>query len=353
MTMAPACVLGVDGGGTKTVAILSDLSGQVRGRGRAGPSDIYMHPRAVEEVALAVRGACAEAGCDPGAVASAVYSLRGADWPEDFEFWQDALRARDLGRDIHVVNDAVGGLSAERPEGHAVALVCGTGAAIGSRNAAGATWHSSFWQLTQGGAELGDKALRAVYRADLGIGPPTRLTAALLEHFGARDVEALLHAFTARVGARPKHRKSVVPLLMDEAEAGDAAARGIVVHHGEALAEFVAAAARRVGILGQPFDLLLAGGVFRHPSELFRTSLVDAVRTRAAGVTVVRALSEPVRGAVTLALQRRAVPITPAVSANLTRTFPDAGFFHTGAVPRDEGHRPTAADDMLHGVFTP
>jgi len=322
-------VLGVDGGGTKTIAILSDLSGQVLGYGRAGNCDIYSHAGAADEVALAVRRACASAGIETDEIATAVYSLAGADWPEDFAYWQAVLEERRLGARIQVLNDAVGALNSDLPEGNAVVVVCGTGAAIGSRNEHGTIWHSSFWQLTQGGGELSENVLRAVYRAALGIDPPTQLTRPVLEHHNASDVEDLLHMFTGRGRQQPGNRASLVPVLCDVAEAGDAAAIEILKQHGAALADFALTAARKVDIADKPFHLLLTGGVFRNPSQIMRQSLVDRMKASCTDFIVFKGRSEPIKGAVVTALRAEAGRVSADVDVKLNETFPPHSFFHT------------------------
>ena len=330
-------VLGVDGGGTKTVAVLSDLSGQVLGYGRAGSCDIYSHPRAEEEVELAVRRACAKAGLGTSEIGTAVYSLAGADWPEDFDHWRGVLESRRLGADIRIINDAIGVLNSDLPEGDAVVVVCGTGAGTGSRNRSGDTWHSSFWQLTQGGIELTRKALHAIYCSELGVAPATSLTRPVLDHYKIGSVEDLLHKFKGRGNAKPTDRAGLVPILFQEAERLDAAALGILRTHGESLAEFAVAAARKVGIIDRPFHLLLTGGVFRNPSTVLRGSLLARMHERGARFSVLDGRSEPVKGAVMSALRTRVGPISPATSDRLDRTLPPASFFHTGLPGREAG----------------
>ena len=56
-------VLGIDAGNTKTIALIADMSGRVRGWGRAGPSNIYVEPaRALKALENAVGAARASAG---------------------------------------------------------------------------------------------------------------------------------------------------------------------------------------------------------------------------------------------------------------------------------------------------
>jgi N-acetylglucosamine kinase-like BadF-type ATPase len=325
----PPVVLGVDGGGTKTIAILSDLQGRVLGYGRAGNCDIYSNPSAIEEVSGAVERACTHAGIRADRISSAVYSLAGADWPEDFSYWRAALEERCLGRRIEVINDAVGVLNSDIPDGNAVVVVCGTGAAIGSRNLQGETWHSSFWQLTQGGSELSNKVLHAVYRSSLGIAPPTSLTIPVLSRYAATSVEDLLHMFTSRERQRPAGRASLVPILFQEAEAGDKAAIDIVRQHGRALADFAITAARKVDIADKEFHLLLTGGIFRNRSRLMRDSLLDRMRDYSRAFNVIDGRSEPVKGAVMCALRSQCGGVSLEMNEMLDRTFPAKVFFET------------------------
>jgi len=58
------CVLGVDGGKSKTVCLLADSEGRLVGWGRAGNSDKYTVPieQALDEVALCVEQALEQGG---------------------------------------------------------------------------------------------------------------------------------------------------------------------------------------------------------------------------------------------------------------------------------------------------
>src|SRR6185503_10466007 len=79
-------VLGVDGGNTKTIAVVVTGEGAVLGTGRAGCGDIHN--------ARGLGAALAEAGTGAGDVAAAAFSLAGADWPEDFDYLRRELRDR-------------------------------------------------------------------------------------------------------------------------------------------------------------------------------------------------------------------------------------------------------------------
>jgi N-acetylglucosamine kinase-like BadF-type ATPase len=281
------------------------------------------------EVERAVRDALGACGALPAELSSGVFSMAGADWPEDFALLERSMRDRRFGGTITVINDALGGLRAGSTNGTGVAVVCGTGIAIGARAATGRFWHGSFWLESLGAEALGRKMLRAVYRAELGLDAPTTLTARALEFYGCASVEQVLHQFTAREAARPKNERRLARVLLDEAGAGDATARRLVREHGEAMGDYALAAARQVGIEHTPFTLVLAGGVLRHPVRLLHDALIARVRSSSPDVRIVDTPFEPVVGALLLAFETAGVAIDEALMARLTPTLPPAAFFAT------------------------
>ena len=166
--------LGVDAGGTKTVALLSDATGRIVGSGRSGPCNIYdAVPKALEALDSAVGQALTGANASLSQVAATCLSATGADWPEDFALLETCLDRRGYRR-VRVVNDAMGALRAGSADGTGVVVVCGTSAGIGAKSASGLEWHSSFWQEPEGAEQLGRAALRAVDRSELGLDPPSK-----------------------------------------------------------------------------------------------------------------------------------------------------------------------------------
>jgi N-acetylglucosamine kinase-like BadF-type ATPase len=326
--------LGVDGGNTKTIALVARLDGTIVGSGRGGCSDIYTNPDPaipLSEAEKAVRGALHMSGLETEALAVGAFSMAGGDWPEDFSLIQSAMQARGFGRHVIVVNDAVGALWAGSLSGPAVVVACGTGAATASRSEDGRVWHSSWWQEPQGAHHLGGKTLQAVYRAELGIDPPTLLTASVLRHFEQESVEGVLHLFFTRSGDRPSSGKvsQLSRALLDAACAGDLTARRIVEEHGASLGDYALAAARQVGIQGAPFTLALTGGVFRHSCPLLAEALIARVRAASPGVVPVYSRFEPAVGALLLGLEAAGSTLDEPLLARLTASLPHAGLFET------------------------
>jgi N-acetylglucosamine kinase-like BadF-type ATPase len=330
------CVLAVDGGNTKTIAVVARLDGAVLGVGRGGCSDIYnavpldglSDPTmaACAQAEHAVRAALRAAQVDPADLGVSVFNMAGVDWPEDAVFWHEAMTERGFGQQIIVQNDALGILYAAAPHATGVSVVCGTGAATGARAADGRVWHSSFWQEeVHGSSHLGQKLLFAIYRSALGIEPPTSLTPRVLAFLGAATVDAVLHLFHNRVQPAPIAVDSLTPILLDEADAGDGVALRVVREHGAALGDIALAAARNVE-LDDSFALVLAGGVFRHPTRVLADAIVARVRTKAPAVRPVRSPCEPIVGVVAEALSAAGSVVDQALLDALMAALPASAF---------------------------
>ncbi len=334
------CVLAVDGGNTKTIALVAALDGTILGAGRGGCGDIYnadagtewqdSATAAVANIEYAVQSALHAAQVNSSDLVIGVFSMAGADWPEDFAYLHAAMEARGFGQTILVQNDALGVLHAGSSDDTGVSVVCGTGAGTGARAPDGRTWHSSTWQdQVQGGAQLGRKTLDAVYRSELGIEPPTTLTPRVLDFYHLNTVEEMLHLFTSRVQRIPSRVDQLTPILLDEAQAGDRVAIRVVQEHGKALGDYALAAARRVGIEGTAFTLVLAGGVLRHSSSLLADTIIQRVQTTSPDVRPTYCRFEPAIGVLFTALEAAGCSVNDALLEKLVPTIPPPTLYST------------------------
>src|SRR4029077_13982894 len=134
-------VVGVDGGATKTDAVVMALDGRVIGSGRGGSSnwESVGLAQAGGAIALAVDAALAEAGHARREVEASVFALAGVDWPGDQVQLAGALDFLGLRGGRLVTNDAFAALRAGI-SGHAGCVSsAGTGAVAAGRNEAGGT----------------------------------------------------------------------------------------------------------------------------------------------------------------------------------------------------------------------
>jgi N-acetylglucosamine kinase-like BadF-type ATPase len=300
-------VLGVDGGNSKTDALLLDASARVVASVR-GPTVSHQAVGMTEGMArlqalvAELRGA---AGVAPGVLpAAAVLALAGADYPSDERRLRAAVAPLGLAARVDVVNDTWAGLRAGTDRGWGIVLICGSGT-----NAAGLAPDGRRWRFPAvgtiagdwgGGGDIGMDGLRAAVRAWDGRGPATILRERIPEAAGLRRVEALVRVlYEGRTSLRVR---SFAPVVFRAAMDGDAVARGIIDHQADELAAMAAAIARRLRLTRSDPDVVLAGAVFDTDDAAFFERLEMGVRRAIPRARLVRCRRSPAHGAALLAL---------------------------------------------------
>lgn len=323
-------VAGVDGGTTKTIALVADEQGHILGASR-GPGSNYTgadveQPMGV--VADTVRQALRQAGLCSQEIALAALGLAGADWPEDYTRRQVALERQAIAQQVLVKNDALVGLRAGTQRPYGVVIAAGTGANTGIVTPDGREYLYGYYASYGGAGDIAEEALHAVLREEDGRGHPTALTRIVLERLGYPSAEALLRGMVARKLARGALH-SLCPLVFEAAAAGDEVAAEIIVKQGLALAEYATAAIRRFSMQALEFDVVLAGSVFKGCGPLLVDTITQAIHRVAARAHIVRALFEPAVGGVLLAYDALGLAVSQEMYANLAQTAPTHGFFDT------------------------
>ena len=309
-----AAVLAIDAGNSKTDVLLVGADGSVLGRARGGG----FHPHlvgaeaAVAGLAPVVAAAAENAGVDGVPIAEHVSAcLANADLPIEEERLQRAIEARGWGRTTYVGNDTLALLRCGADEPRGIAVVCGAGinccgllpdgrsarfAAVGAI--------SGDWG---GGSELAHEALWHAARAEDGRGPATTLADALPAHFALASMAELIEAL--HLGEiEPARKLELTPLLFAAAEAGDAIARSLVRRQADEIVTMATVAMRRLGLLDEPVDVILGGGVLTAGHRLLMDRIDRGLRAAAPHAVAKVVRTPPVLGAALLGLDRTNAP---------------------------------------------
>ncbi len=260
--------LGVDGGASKTLAVVVDGEGRERGRGLAGSANYAAVgiKRALESLKGAVQNATEAAGCLLP-FAAAWIGLAGIDRDEDRDILLPHLN--DLATDIHLTNDAELLLTA-LDGAVGVALIAGTGSIALGHDARGTAARSGGWGHIAGdegsGYDIGRMAVQAAARAADGRGEPTQLLDDILHHWDLRvpsDIIGIIYQDDAKACIA-----RLAPLVFAAARAGDVAARHIVEHAARELALAARTVAGRLSFADDHIPLALGGGLLLHEADL-------------------------------------------------------------------------------------
>ena len=309
--------LGVDGGGSRTRALVCDATGRVLGCGEGGSSNFKLAPPEAVRGALetAIQAALAEAAGGPLA---AFLGMAGVATAED----RAAVVA--LAKSIPVLDDAMieaghdvqialeGGLSGAP----GIALIAGTGSSCYGRNAAGESYECGGWgdlvDDVGSGAWLGLRALQSCVRQADGREAETGLKAAVMDFLRIESMDEFKHRIH-RVGLSRPERARLAPVVSRLCADGDPAAGALIDEAVIGLAELVAATAWRLGI-DSP-KIVLAGGLMADAA--FREAVRHAIETAVAKAQVLPARLPPIAGAALLALKLGGVAVNEAVITRL------------------------------------
>jgi len=297
-------LIGVDGGATKTTALLSTMDGEIIGIGRAGPSNYQTIGIEAASAALnrALQDAFEQAGLPFGVPKAICLGLAGVDRPVDRALIQDWIKETLPGTAATILNDAALIPAAGTPDGWGVGLICGTGAIAYGRSPDGATARADGWGNIMGdsgsGYALGRAALRAVMAAFDGRGAQTVLSSLLLAHWDLSSATDLVQRiYVSR--ASPDEIASLAALVDQAATADDSVAKDLVRDAGKELANTIAAVIERLN-LPSPTPAALAGGVLVHGVHT-REALQSAAAARGLELDPVQIVARPADGALRMA----------------------------------------------------
>lgn len=271
MGAAPDLVLGLDGGGTKTVMALADRGGGVRLLRRGPTLDPFADPRWPDLLGDALEPATPDLARLGGAVLA--LPCHG-EVPEVSRRQADAA-ARWLPAPHAVVNDVQAGFDGALAGAPGVLLLAGTGsmawAGDGVREVRVGGWGEAFGD--EGSAHwIGREALSEATRAiDGRAGAALPFAHALLDRLGLRADELVGWCYA---GIHRRAAIAGVARAVDAlAEGGDARAAALLDRAGDHLADHARAA--RAGLdLPDAFRWSYAGGLFGSRTVLRRVTAV-------------------------------------------------------------------------------
>ena len=304
-------IIGIDGGGTKTVGILADETGQVHTRVEAGASNYHTvgETQTKEVLADLVSQLLAHANVTLAQCIGSCLGMAGLARPADQKVLGRICGELGFHKNCILTHDAQIALVGGTGKLAGVIIVSGTGSIVYGISSDGTEARSGGW-----GHLLGDEGsgyaialcgLRAIARAEDGRGAPTQLANLMLSEIGLQQASDLIRWIH---GASKDSVAALAHLIFVAMEDGDSVANQIIQC---AAGELVLATQAVIAELGpnQPSDIVLSGGILAHQPEIVNL-LREGLHPMAPNARIDLAKHEPAYGAVLLA-QAHFLSVTP------------------------------------------
>lgn len=297
-------ILGIDGGGTKTRAMMADEAGNLLAETEGGPTNInaagYDSVKSVLSEVLS--GILMKTGAVPSNCVSLCIGAAGAGRQDERDKIAHILNANGFTCNVTVTDDVTtalyGGLEGEP----GVMLISGTGSICLGRNRQGEMYRCGGWGHILGdegsGYDIGRGVLTAVMRAFDGRGPETAMTSMVLDYLKMKSAEDMVE-YVYRSGVGKKDIAALARFADIGCEVKDSAALSLLDNAAQELNLAVSTVIRRLQFDSAP-DVCLGGGVLNR-SHFLRERLTSLLTHSYPEISVIPMKRDAAWGAVYLA----------------------------------------------------
>jgi N-acetylglucosamine kinase-like BadF-type ATPase len=298
-------VAGIDGGASKTIALIADRKGTILGRGRGGPSNY--HNIGVQAATIAIKEALKKAKSDAGTtekVEIAVVALAGIDSEQDLTNASNFVKNARIARTSIVIHDSVAALYATTKGRPGIVVNSGTGSFAAGINNKGTYARAGGWGRIigdEGSAyDIGLTAIKMAFRSFDGREKKTELIEILKRRFRIKRLDDLISQIY-NTGLTVEEIAAVTPLVISAARK-DGISKTILNEAGAELGELVCAVAIRLKMTRQEFPVVAVGGSFKSGGYLLR-ALKSKISGCCPNAQVTQMHVEPALGSLSIALK--------------------------------------------------
>ena len=286
------CVLGFDGGGTKTDCVLMDETGTVLARTLSGPSNpsrvsLNVAVAALIDAAEQSLKISAKTAADIAAIHAGIAGVVAAGAIPDVA---RLLKEKFPAADVTIDSDLNVSLAATQ-EIPSILVIAGTGSAVIGRSAPETLAREGGLGPILGDPgsayDIGRKAATLGLRHHL-LGATSFLGSEILRGLNCDWSELQERIRTNADGVLPK----IFPIVTNAANQGDDSARAILNSAAEELSELVVRVIERLHLRAHPFFLAKTGGVFGRSA--FFDDHFDALVHKIAPLACIGPLPQPV-----------------------------------------------------------
>ena len=302
-------VIGVDGGGSKTIAALASLDGKILYMAKSGPSSftkvgiketVANITKAIEKILKKNK---------KGKILSTFLALAAIEENKEMRMItiKNLLLQTRISRifkgKVTIGSDQIGGFRTGTNKKDGMVLISGTGCAVhGWRKEKEAHASGWGWLNDEGSAFwVGQRAYQRVFKDLDGRASKTLMTSLFFKKFKAKSAGNLKRKIYLKNNLI-KNVSSLAILVDEAARKEDKAAKNLLIEAGKELSLAANLAVKKLNFQQVEFPLVLVGSMFK--SKIVLDIVKKEIKKVAPKVKFIRPKLEPVVGAVKLAMEQ-------------------------------------------------
>ncbi|WP_019243304.1 MULTISPECIES: N-acetylglucosamine kinase [Bacillus] len=270
-------LLAIDGGGTKTLAVLTDCTGKIIGRGKAGASNYHGvgEERAKQSLQVAIEEAINNTEMnewDNRRIERAVFAIAGIDTERDEgiakTIVEEALKNLSIEVEtLYVENDCLSAMLGATGQCPGGLMIAGTGSIVYAHDGKGHIVRVGGWGHLLGdegsGYWIGMQAIQIAMRMHDGREQKSELYTLLLRHFDFDSAEELCDwMYSSHFSVKKVANLAVI--VHKAALSGDKISEKILLQASEQLAELLITGLSKLQIVNCQWRIILQGGILQN-----------------------------------------------------------------------------------------
>jgi N-acetylglucosamine kinase-like BadF-type ATPase len=315
-------VVGIDGGGTKTRAVLANTKGEIIGVVQSGVSNFQrVGTDGLAEVCLDILKQLEQKfNIRKENIKYWALGLAGAGRIEDQEAACEAVEALGYQGQVCVQSDAYVALMGAFSGNPGIIIIAGTGSICFGLDEKGTLYRSGGWGYLLGdegsGFYIGNQSILAALKDQDGRGNKTTLRKKVEESLGIDSIEQIVRKMYIENTIQKENIANLAPIVFKCAQEGDETAKQIVVQTAKEIAKMIFAVGTQMNKLNEPIDVAHIGSVFNQKDVLVPI-IQKELENHFESVSINEPLLEPALGSVIWAFKKLDVEISSEVQVNL------------------------------------
>ena len=315
-------VIGVDGGGTKTDAVLVDSAGKVLSRVRGGSSNYQaLGPAKLKDVLMSIFNEILTKAMITSSSLNRIYlGLAGAGRLSDQQEIKNIFSDTEFKDLITVNSDAIIALAGAFSNQPGIILIAGTGAICFGKNNQGDVVRSGGWGYLLGdeggGYYIGKSAIIASLKDFDGRGETTSLRPIIETKFNLTSIDQIIPLIYKNNIDRVMIA-DLAPIVFEQAKLNDTISRQIIKEVGVELGHLAKAVAKRLDFADEKIKIALIGSIFKQ-KDLLVKEISKELYEISWDIQIMEPNYDPAIGAAILALNEIGIELNEARLNNLT-----------------------------------